>query len=367
MKTIYYNILSILILFPIVIRGNSLNKLDGRYTEEKSLSKEVSVNADALLKIDNDYGNLDITSWDGDTVKMEITIKVNGNDQERVIDKLKSIDVHFETSPVMVSAKTILDKGSQSWLQKLTDAWGGSNLKMEINYVVKVPVTNSINLRNDYGSITLNKIEGNAKINCDYGQIIIGELLGAENFINIDYTNNSTIKYMKAGKINADYSNFKLKRADKLQLVADYTQSKIEYANELSFSCDYGSLSTGAIGILKGNGDYVDIDVDSISNIVAIDSDYGSINIATLKPTTKEVAIKTDYSGVHIGYAADFNFNFRIKTSYGSIKMDENDVMIMKRSQENTSKFYQGYRGKKNTGNAINISTSYGGVKFNKN
>ena len=167
---------------------------------------------EAGLEVRRSHVVLDITSWDGDTVKMEITIKVNGNDQERVIDKLKSIDVHFETSPVMVSAKTILDKGSQSWLQKLTDAWGGSNLKMEINYVVKVPVTNSINLRNDYGSITLNKIEGNAKINCDYGQIIIGELLGAENFINIDYTNNSTIKYMKAGKINADYSNFKLKK-----------------------------------------------------------------------------------------------------------------------------------------------------------
>lgn len=354
-------------MFPNVITGNSINKLDGRYTEEKSLNKEVSVNANALLKINNDYGNLDITSWDGDTIKMEITIKVNGNDQEKVINKLQSIDVLFETSPEMVSARTIFDKKTEFWWGKLADFWGGSNLKMEINYMIKIPVTNSIDLNNDYGSITLDKIQGNAKINCDYGQIIIGELLGDENFINIDYTNNSTIKYMKSGKINADYSNFTLKRVGKLQLIADYTQSKIEYANELTYNCDYGSLRTGNIGVLKGNGDYLDIDVESISEILAVNSDYGSIDVQTLKSTTKEVAIKTDYSGVSVGYAADFNFNFSVKTSYGSIKMNEDDVVIMKKSQENTKKFYQGYRGEKNTDNAINISTSYGGVKLYKN
>lgn len=367
MKTIYYKIVFILLLFPSIAIGNSINRLDGRYTEEKSLNKELTVHADALLKINNDYGNLDITSWGGDTIKMEITIKVNGNDQEKVIDKLKSIDVLFETSPGMVSAKTIFDKETQSWWGKLTDAWGGSNLKMEINYIIKIPITNSIDLNNDYGSITLDKIQGNAKINCDYGQIIIGELLGDENFINIDYTNNSIIKYMKKGKINADYSSFTLKRVGKLQLIADYTQSKIEYAEELSYNCDYGALLIGDIGILKGNGDYLDIDVKSISEMLILNSDYGSVDVNTLKSTIKEVVIKTDYSGVSLGYAVDFNFSFKVKTSYGSIKMDEDDVVIMKRSEENTSKFYLGYRGDKNAENSIHISTSYGGVKLHKN
>lgn len=367
MKTIYYKIACVLFLLPSIVLGSSKGKMNGRYTEEKLLQKEVSVNPDALLKIDNNYGNLDITSWNGNTIKIDITIKVNGNDQEKVIEKLQNIDVNFDTSPAMVSAKTIFDKKEQSWWTKLVNAWDNNNLKMEINYVVKVPITNSIVLSNDYGSITLDKIQGNADINCDYGQLIIGELLGNENSINIDYTNNSTVKYMKAGKINADYSNFTLKQAGKIQLTADYTQSKIENAEELNYNCDYGALRIGSIAVLKGDGDYLDIDVQSIEHMLVVNSDYGSIDVETLKPTTKEVAIKTDYSGVRIGYAPDFNFNFSIKTSYGSIKMDESDVMIMKKSQENTSKFYQGYRGEKNTGNAINISTSYGGVKLNKN
>lgn len=37
-------------------------------------------------------------------------------------------------------------------------------MNMKINYTVKVPVTNSVDFNNDYGSITLDKIKGNAKI-----------------------------------------------------------------------------------------------------------------------------------------------------------------------------------------------------------
>ena len=47
---------------------------------------------------------------------------------------------------------------------------------MKINYTIKMPVNNSLNLNNDYGAINLNKLDGKATINCDYGKLIIGEL-----------------------------------------------------------------------------------------------------------------------------------------------------------------------------------------------
>ncbi len=72
---------------------------------------------------------------------------------------------------------------------------------MEINYTIKVPVTNSVNLENDYGAISLDKLEGQAKISCDYGQLRIGELWAENNSLNFDYTNKSTIAFMKSGKI----------------------------------------------------------------------------------------------------------------------------------------------------------------------
>ena len=363
MKTLYFNIL-LLLLTPMLVFPHN-GELRGRYTKEKTLKKEFPVSKDALLKISNDYGNLDITSWDQDRIVMDITIKVSGNNEEKVIKKLESIDVEFDASPQLVSAKTIFNKSSGSWWDKWTSGWN-NNLNMKINYTVKVPKTNSIDLNNDYGNITLDKIEGSTKINCDYGQIILGELLSTDNYINIDYTNNSSIKYMKKGKINADYSDFEIGNSDHVELNADYTQSKFKSVKKLNYNCDYGGLRIENAGKIYGDSDYVSIKIGSISEELNVNSDYGSIDVRALQPSFKNVTIENDYTGVDIGYESGCNFDFWIKTSYGGIKLDES-IYVQKKYVKDSKKDYQGYKGTANSGSKITISSSYGGIKLRQN
>ncbi len=363
MKTLYYNIILLLLIPALALANNG--DLKGKYTKEKKLKKEFSVNANALLKISNDYGNLDITSWNENRIVMEINIKVSGNDEEKVIKKLESIGVEFDASSQMVSARTTFNKSDSSWWDKWTSGWN-NNLNMKINYTVKVPVTNSIDLNNDYGNINLDKIQGTAKINCDYGQIILGELLGNDNYINIDYTNNSTIEYMKNGKINADYSDFEIGKSDRIDLNADYTKSKFKSIKNLNYNCDYGSIKIENGGDVTGQSDYVSTKIGSISEALNIDSDYGSITIQSLQPSFRNVTIKTDYTSADIGYENGCTFDFSIKTSYGGVKVDES-ITVQKKYVKSSKKEYQGYQGEANSGNTINITSSYGGIKLRKN
>ena len=83
MKTLFYKI-TLLLLFPIAVIANN-GELKGKYTKEKTLNKEFSVSPNAMLKISNDYGNLDVTSWDQNRIVMQISIKVSGNNEEKVI------------------------------------------------------------------------------------------------------------------------------------------------------------------------------------------------------------------------------------------------------------------------------------------
>ncbi|WP_103068516.1 DUF4097 family beta strand repeat-containing protein [Aquimarina sediminis] len=363
MKALYYNIILLLLIPTMVIASNG--NLKGKYTKEKTLKKDFSVSANALLKINNDYGNLDITSWNENRIVMEISIKVSGNNEEKVIKKLKSIDVDFESSSQMVSAKTIFNKSDSSWWDKWTSGWN-NDLNMKINYTVKVPLTNNIDLNNDYGNITLDKIKGNAKINCDYGQIILGELFGNDNYINIDYTNNSSIAYIKRGKINADYSDFEVGNSNRIDLNADYTQSKFKTIKTLNYNCDYGAIRIENGGKVVGDSDYVSTKIGSISEELSINSDYGSINVQTLKSSFKNVTIKTDYTGIDLGYEDGSAFNFKIRTSYGGIKVDES-ITVQKKYSKSSTKDYQGYYGQSNSPNTINITSSYGGIKLRKN
>ena len=104
MKTICYKIFLALLLVPVL--GLAGNEWSGRHTKQKKITKSFNVSANALLKIDNSYGNIDITTWNENRVEIEVLIKTNGNDEEKVIQRLREIDVDFKASNSRVSAVT---------------------------------------------------------------------------------------------------------------------------------------------------------------------------------------------------------------------------------------------------------------------
>ncbi|NHF61240.1 hypothetical protein FK220_017945 [Flavobacteriaceae bacterium TP-CH-4] len=361
MKTILFKYATILFLVcPVVLLAHN-GKPKGRYTKEKTIKKEFNVNSDALLKVSNSYGNLNITSWNENRILIEVHIKTNGNNEEKVQKKLDQITVDFDGSNSMVSAKTVFNKGKSSW------GWGNNNkVNMQINYTIKLPVKNSVNLNNDYGSIALDRIDGHAKINCDYGRLDIGELRGRNNQLNFDYTSNSTIGYMNSGKISADYSGFTIEKAGDLIINADYTNSKVEEMGNLEYSCDYGKIEIDEVKNVNGNGDYISVRLGTIHGNTDITADYGSIKIAKLASDAGNVFIRTDYTGVKIGYDDGYNFDFEISTSYAGVSGKEDFEMNIS-NVKSTSKYYKGYRGSANSGNLITITSDYGGITFYKN
>ena len=72
----------------------------------KTVKKEFTVNKDALLKVDNSYGNIDIVTYDGNTISIEVNIKTNSNNEDKAQKKLDEINIEFNGSSSLVEAKT---------------------------------------------------------------------------------------------------------------------------------------------------------------------------------------------------------------------------------------------------------------------
>ncbi len=353
-------LIAIFLVVPMLSIANP-KKNKGDYEKTKTIKKEFDVNADALLSIKNKYGNVDVISWDQNRVEIEVTITVSGNNESKVIDRLSKINVNFENSRSAVSAKTTIDNGSRSWYS--------SNNKMnyQIDYKVKVPVTNSVDLNNDYGTISLNEIKGKAEINCDYGKILIGSLYHEDNSINIDYTSDSEIELMNGGSINADYSKFRIEKAKRIELNADYTDSEFVHVEDLDFVCDYGKLVVGEANNIDGHGDYLTIRLGTIYKNLSIDADYGGIKVDKLMKGFESVRIHSDYAGIKIGMDNDMAFDFIGKSSYGGFDIEGDNVTYLKKVVKSTSKYYEGFVKQENSGAKIDISSEYGSVNLYKN
>ncbi|PQB04295.1 hypothetical protein [Aureitalea marina] len=356
-----FNALMLLLMVPAMVLATG-GKLKGKYTKEKKLNKEYTVNTNASLTVSNSYGNIDVVSWNENRTVIEVVIKTNGNNEEKVQKKLDDIDVEFSGNASGVSARTVFNGKKKGW-----NWWGNNNnnVSMEINYTIKVPVTNSVDLSNDYGPINLNRIEGRAEISCDYGQLNIGELMGDNNDLNFDYTKNSTIGYMKTGSINADYSNFTLERTEALDLNADYTKSEVMEVHTLDYSCDYGKLTVGEVTNMDGSGDYIPLRIGKLNGDLTVSADYGSISVDRVTSSGGDINIESDYAGIKIGFESGYSFDFDLDLRYASLKGEEL-VEMQHTHKENSRKTYKGYHGTKGSGNTIYVNSEYGGVTLKK-
>ncbi len=362
MRTILFKYTLLLLAFsPIFLVANN-DEFGGKYTKEKTIKKEFNVNADALLKVNNNYGNLNITSWNENRIVIEVHIKTNGNNEEKVQRKLDEISVNFDASSSVVYAKTTYGEKNSSWGWN----WGkNNNVNMQINYTIKVPIKNSVNLDNDYGNIILDRVDGHAKINCDYGRLEIGELHGRNNQLNFDYTSKSTIGYINSGEIRADYSGFTIEKAGNLIINTDYTNATIDKMENLEYISDYGKIAIGEANNISGNGDYITVKLGTIHGNVDINADYGSVRIEELAQDAGNVSIRTDYTGIKIGYNEQYHFDFDITTSYSGVSgKDDFDINIS--TEKSSSKHYEGYYGSPNSGNKITLNSDYGGISFTK-
>lgn len=362
MKTQLFKILFLLAILPFF--GFSSDYPKGKYEKSTTIKKEFKVNVDALLRIKNKYGNVDIASWNKNVISIEVVITVNGSNENSVEKKLKNIYVEFDANSSEVSAKTIIDKSSRNW------SWWGNNkrLNYKINYTVKMPITNNLNLTNDYGAISLDKLEGEATINCDYGRFDIGALKNANNKINADYLSSSTIGFVNGVDINADYSKINIDKANQIDFNADYTTTQFGSVKTLNYSCDYGSLKVDNAERIIGNGDYISLKIGTLSNILEVKADYGSLKIDKILNSFKSINVNTDYtSGMRFGFEKGSAFDFIIKMEYAQFKYDDMALDFQKKIVKSTSKYYEGFYGKSNSGKTVNINVEYGSVSFYNN
>ena len=363
MKRFYKFSSSLLIVLLLTsVLGYSNNIDNGKFKKTKTVEKKFSVSGDNTVDIDNKYGDLTITTWDQNRVSIVVKITVNSHDEDAVQDKLDGISIEFNQANNTVYAKTIFKSKSKKW------GWFGtsSSVDMKIDYEIKMPTSNNVNLNNDYGTIFIDELKGSSTINCDYGGIRIGELLNDNNSINLDYGQSSTIRFMKAGEINSDYSKLVVEEAGRIDLNADYSQIELNEVEKLNYNNDYGSLNLGIVSEVVGDSDYLSFRVDEVIKKIVYKGSYGSFKLKRLHNNFEEVSINTNYTGIKIGVDPETSFDFTTTTSFADVNFDDLEVEYTQKISKNFSKAYKGNVSRENPNSVVKINSEYGNIKIYK-
>ncbi len=358
MKSYLYKLLFLVFLIPSLSFAGKRSK----YMESKRVFKSVEVIPDALLKVTNKYGKIDIITWDKNTTEIEVIITVGGGNKDDVLDKLDQIEIDISVRPDMVMAHTVME--NESW--SLFKWFSHKSFHIDIDYTIKIPKSNRIDLENDYGDIYVTELLGVAKINCDYGRIIIGDLHADNNEINLDYCSGSSISWMKSGHVTIDYSSLTIEKSNKVILNAGYSTSRLEEVEEVDFKCDYGKINISHARNIKGYGDYLLMRIGTISNSLDLNCDYGALRIDDIQEGFDQIRINSEYTNIKLGIHPEASFNLIADLNYCSLKNTEG-FEFHKEIIKNTSKFYEGHYGLGEPKGIIILVSEFGSINFIRN
>lgn len=353
MKTIMHKLTLLLLMLPcLALAGNGVK--GGKYTKEKRIAKAYIVNADCGLQVNNQFGNIYVTTWDENKTQIEVYIKVSGNNEERVIKRIESINIDLNATVALVKASTSI--GNMS---------GGNNLSMEINYTIKIPKRGGINLTNQYGGINTGKIYGKANINCQYGDVSISEFNADNNTMNMQYCGSVKVNYMKSGEITVQYSTLNIIKTESLKLKGQYTGMKINEVNNLNYRTEYGDLNVNIANNVTGSAEYSDLLFGLISGNFTTSTSYGDLKVAGLARDSKNVTINASYSDVMLNYNENVAFDFEFSTEYADLKGISGLKFTEKREGDFGAR-YKGYNKAQGT-NHIYIKSEFGDITLGKN
>jgi len=348
----------ILITLVLVFSATQMFAQREEYTRE--IKKEFSVNSNAELSITNKYGDVKIV--EGNEGKIIFTIKITGKDKnaKKAQEYAEKTDVNFTHKGNHVSAKTTIE------------TMNCNNCGINVNYVVIVPRSTTMNFDVKYGNLILNNTTKPLNIDMKYGNISANNIADAK--IDIGY---GKISMAQSGNLNltVKYSNITINKVGYLRLDSKY--SNFAFGEILAIKSDfskYDGFKIGAIDDFEISTGYADVVIQKLNKTFVTENfKYCKLIIASVAEDFSKIKINASYTNVQVGLNERHNFKANLFSEYGNIKYGDVKIKMTgfgvanftekDKSSKHSTIF--GNAGKSDNPTAVvDITTRYGGIIF---
>lgn len=274
------------------------------FEKRKNYTQSYPLHHNQKVKIANKFGKVQINAWSRNEVKVDVVIITSSNDEKVAQSLLDNISIESNTgNPIVFTTKfSSSNSGSKN---------KNSQSKMEINYIVYMPATTPLDVKNEFGNTFVPDWSGVINLDQCFGNVTTGSLPNAKD-INVKF-GALTSSSIKDGNIQVSYSSLSI---DKL---TGSVSSKIDFCKDAKLG---------------------------------------------LHSTLEKLDAKVSYSDIIIHISPNLQAAFQIKTSFGSLKNKSNiEIINQTKDKKNGPVFDKTYKGIKGSGASIvNINSSFGDI-----
>jgi hypothetical protein len=301
------------LLFTTLALSTLANDTDPLVEKKKNYSKSYSVSNSDKVSIDNQFGEMKISTWDKNEVKVEVTITAEAGTDERAQAILDNIKIEDGKSGSSVWFKTKMgnDNNNNNRREK------GEKTSFSIDYVVMVPARGILDASNQFGPMSIGDYNGEVELESKFGSLTAGKLTNAKR-VSVEF-GKANIAGMKNGKLSIKFSR-------------------------------------GLVSNLDGS---VKADFEHCSGVkLIVDND------------TKELNINNSFTKLYLDVTTNLSASFDISTSFCDVRNNTSFTINKEGDDEDRRgpKFDFKYSGKAGSGSTtMRIKSSFGDVTVGHN
>jgi len=280
--------------------------------KKKTINRSYNVGPDDKLEIENQFGNVKITTWDQKQITVDIEIGVRASSEEKARDIMDELDVKEVQSGHIISFKTKVGEIHNNDGKR--HGKGDEDRSFYIDYVVRMPAANRLMVENSFGKTEISDFKGLVNLTSKFGSLSTGRL---ENVDAID------VEFGRA-------------------YISEVTNGKVIF----KFNKE------SRIGKVNGN--------------VKISSEFSHNVQFNVADNIQDLAVSESYSTVRMVVTKSLSAQFNVHTSFGSFHNDsEFNIKEKREDSDSGPHFDKDYSGQAGDGKAmIKIKSSFGTVRL---
>lgn len=318
---------------------------------EKKINKNYTVSANDKLSIENEFGSININTWEKNEVSVEITVKSSTKSESKSQELIDNVSISDTKAGGAIYLKTITKSGN----------FRTGKQTLQIDYKVYMPGSLQLSLLNKFGNVSLPSLANQLQVKVSYGNIKAAKLTG-----NQDKRLEVSFGALDADEIDnafleSKYSKVNIGTVGKAEIMNSFGKTKILEANNLRITQKYGDLEIRKVNTLVGTVEFSNVDLDYINKSADLHLKYASnTDLGIISSNVELLKINASFSTVYMKLDETANQEFEAHLKYGDIKLNHQYMKdYVKNTNQNTSSSeYKGKIGKGGGGNII-LTSSY--------
>ncbi len=334
------------------------------FLKEKSIHKSYQTSATPELSLTNKFGDIDVVSWNENSIQIDITISVSANDEDEVNELLELIKINFKAQKDAISAETIIgERHKKSWWSHTGNV--NNSREYKINYKVKIPVGTKLNIENKFGNISINTLDGPLNLSAKFGYFSIGTLNNTTNTIAVKFFEQSDITAINNATFDCKFSEINIDTANSLTLDNNHCQFMVDTVSNLNFESSFDTLIVNKVTQAIGTGKHSKLIFRDISDKLTLNTNFGSLKIKEQQSPFKQITITSNYTEIALSFNPKISYQFNTSASYGSLKFPKNTTFTSE-AEDYNNKQKIGYFGNKNSTAKLSVSVGHGNLRVNE-